>query len=158
MFRELTRTKTPLTEEECKDLLKTELRGVLSVMGDNDYPYGLPINFLYNEETGKIYFHSGRTGYKLEAIQRNSKVSFCVYDKGFRKEGDWALNIKSVVAFGKIRIIDSREENDDIMRKLSYRFTDDSKFIEFLISEHGDEVLCFEMTIEHMTGKMVYEK
>ena len=48
MFRELTRKKQKLSMEECLQILKSEKRGVLSVNGDNDYPYGMPMNHWYN--------------------------------------------------------------------------------------------------------------
>lgn len=80
-------------------------RGVLSVLDDNGYPYGILMNHWYNEEDGKLYFHGAKTGHKLEAIKNYDKVSFCVYDSGYRNEGEWALNIKSVVVFGRMSIV-----------------------------------------------------
>ena len=57
MFREIRRFKQALSKEECQEILVNEVRGVLSVLGDDDYPYGMPINHWYNPENGKIYFH-----------------------------------------------------------------------------------------------------
>ncbi|MBO6054535.1 MAG: pyridoxamine 5'-phosphate oxidase family protein, partial [Oscillospiraceae bacterium] len=79
MFRELQRKKQQLPMEECIRILKEEPRGVLSVLGDDGYPYGMPMNHYYSEEDGRIYFHGGRTGHKIDAIRRCNKVSFCVY-------------------------------------------------------------------------------
>ncbi|MBP3901898.1 MAG: pyridoxamine 5'-phosphate oxidase family protein, partial [Blautia sp.] len=83
MFREMMRIKQQLSQEECIEILKKEPRGVLSVLGDDGYPYGMPINQYYCEEDGKIYFHSGKKGHKVDAIKRCDKASFCVYDQGF---------------------------------------------------------------------------
>ena len=105
MFRQMNRKKQQLPDEECIDILKTELRGVLSVNGDDGYPYGLPINHYYCEDDGKIYFHSGKKGHKADALRRDDKASFCVYDGGFRKEGEWALNIRSVIVFGRVEFV-----------------------------------------------------
>ncbi len=44
MFREMLRIKQQLTNEECISILKQEPRGVLSVFGDEGYPYGMPLN------------------------------------------------------------------------------------------------------------------
>ena len=104
MFREIARIKQQLPREECIELLKNELRGVLSVLGDDDYPYGMPINHYYCPEDGKIYFHSGISGHKIDAIRRHDKASFCVFDQGYREEGEWALNIRSVIVFGRVEI------------------------------------------------------
>ena len=89
MFRDVVRTKQKLSEAECIDLLKSEVRGVLAVLGDEAYPYAVPTNFWYNAEDGKLYFHSGKRGHKIDAIKRHDKASFCVYDSGIRKDGDW---------------------------------------------------------------------
>ena len=60
MFREMLRKKQQLSQDECIRILIEETRGILSVLGDNDYPYGMPINHYYREEDGKIYFHGGK--------------------------------------------------------------------------------------------------
>ena len=70
MFRNITRVKQQLPQEECIRLLQQQPRGVLSLLGDDGYPYGLPIDHWYNEADGKIYFHSGREGHKVDAIHR----------------------------------------------------------------------------------------
>ena len=88
MFREVARKKQVLTSEQIIKILKAEKRGVLSVLGENGYPYGLPINFWFNEENGYIYFHSGKKGHKNDAVSFDNKVSFCVYDKGYRGENE----------------------------------------------------------------------
>ena len=130
IFREITRIRQKLTQEECIEILKRELRGVLSVLGDDDYPYGMPINHFFCEDDGKIYFHSGKKGHKIDAIRRHDKVSFCVYDNGFRRDGEWALNFKSVIVFGRVEILEDREKIYDIARRLSHKFTNDDAYIE----------------------------
>ena len=85
MFRKMLRFKQQIPEAECIKILKEEPRGVLSVLGDDDYPYGMPINHFYCEEDGKLYFHTGMKGHRTDAIRRHDKVSFCVYDSGFRR-------------------------------------------------------------------------
>ena len=151
------RKKQQLPEEECIEILKNELRGVLSVIGDDDYPYGMPINHFYCEEDGKIYFHSGRKGHKIDAMKRHDKASFCVYDQGFRREGEWALNIRSVIVFGRIEFIEDKEKIYEIARRLSYKFTDDEEYIEREIVHSGPGTLMFALVPEHMTGKLVNE-
>lgn len=151
------RKKQQLPEEECIEILKNELRGVLSVIGDDDYPYGMPINHFYCEEDGKIYFHSGRKGHKIDAMKSHDKASFCVYDQGFRREGEWALNIRSVIVFGRIEVIEDREKIYEIARKLSHKFTDDEEYIEREIVRSGPGTLMFALVPEHMTGKLVNE-
>ena len=91
MFREVRRFKQRLNRDECLEILKQTKRGILSVNGDEGYPYGVPLNHYYDEETGKIYFHGASRGHKVDSIRKDDRVSFCVYDDGYRKEGVWAL-------------------------------------------------------------------
>jgi len=76
MFRELVRKRQAISREECIEILKKEPRGVLSVLGDDEYPYGMPMNHYYCEADGKIYFHGGKNGHKIDAMKRHEKVSF----------------------------------------------------------------------------------
>ena len=157
MFRKMARANKAISQEACVEILKGELRGVLSVLGDDGYPYGMPINHLYCEEDGHIYFHSGRAGHKIDAMKANDKASFCVYDQGYRREGEWALNIRSVIVFGRLRIVEDHEKAIAISRQLSYKFTHDEDYINREIEKSGPGVLCFELIPEHMTGKLVNE-
>lgn len=157
MFRNMLRLKQRLPEAECIELLKAQPRGILSVLGDDDYPYGMPIDHWYCEEDGKLYFHGAKAGHKIDAIKKHDKVSFCVHDQGFRREGEWALNIRSVIVFGRARIIEDHERAIEISRRLSLKYTSDTEYIEDEIRRSGAGVLCFELIPEHMTGKLVNE-
>ena len=158
MFRELVRKHKQLSDAECTELLKNELRGVLSVIGDDGYPYGMPMNHWYCEADGKIYFHGGNAGHKIDALRRCNKASFCVYDSGVREAGDWALTIRSVIVFGRIELISDPERVCEISRQLSYKFTHDDAYIEKEISAVGGRTLCLALTPEHICGKRVNEK
>jgi len=157
MFRELQRKNKQISMEECIELLKKEPRGVLSVLGDGDYPYGMPMNHWYNEEDGKIYFHCGKSGHRLDALRKCNKVSFCTYDSGYREEGDWALHVKSVIVFGTMEIIDDMDTIADIARKLSYKFTQDEEYIRTEIEKYAKATLLLQLTPEHVCGKQITE-
>ena len=157
MFREMLRKKQQLTQEACIEILKKEPRGVLSVLGDDGYPYGMPMNHYYCEEDGKIYFHSGKNGHRVDAVKHCDKASFCVYDGGFRREGEWAMNISSVIVFGRIEMIEDQEQIYKIARLLSYKFTNDEEYIEREIQKSGPGTMMFALVPEHMTGKLVKE-
>lgn len=157
MFRQMIRKNKQLPREECIRLLKTEKRGVLSVLGDGGYPYGMPMNHWYNEEDGKIYFHCGNVGHRLEALRKEDKVSFCVYDEGCREPGQWWLHIKSVIVFGRIEIVDQPEQIVAITTALSHKFTQDEDYIRDEIKNHAHRTLLLAMTPEHICGKLVKE-
>ena len=159
MFRTMRRFKQQISEEECIRILQEEKRGILSMHGEDGYPYGIPMNHWYNPENGKLYFHCAKTGHKLDAIRKNDKVSYCVYDQGFRKDGDWALNIRSVVVFCRARIVEDAE--DDLRRRIAVglcrKFTDDEAFLQKELVNAMPRAAFLELTPDHMTGKLVNE-
>lgn len=157
MFRPMRRFKQQVSEAECIRILQEEKRGVLSVLGEDGYPYGIPLNHWYNPEDGKIYFHGAKTGHKIDAIAMCDKVSFCVWDAGYRKEGEWALNVTSVIVFGRIRLVVDEEKAKLIGENLCRKFTDDEEYIRHEIQSAISRVQCLELTIDHMTGKLVNE-
>ena len=157
MFRPMRRIRQQLTREECLDILRKEPRGVLAAAGDDGYPYALPLNFVYDGETGNLYFHCARSGHKLDAIRRSDKVSFCVYDGGFRREGEWALNIRSVIIFGRMRVIEDEAQIETRLRQLGLKYYPTAAEVEREIAQSAARALCLELTPEHMTGKLVNE-
>jgi len=157
MFRELTRKQKALPMDECMELLKNEKRGILSVIGDDGYPYGMPMNYWVDEE-GCIWFHCGKEkSHRTDALKNCSKVSFCVCEQGTPVEGDWALIVRSVIVFGRIEIIDDTEMIADICYKLSRQFTDDENYIQKEINAFGPKTLLLRLKPEHISGKRVKE-
>lgn len=157
MFRELRRKKQRLSREECVQVLQSETRGVLSVLGEADYPYGMPMNHWYEPSDGAIYFHCGKAGHRLDAIRRHPKVSFCTYDQGCRTEGDWAWQVKSVIVFGRIEVVEDRDTIAAITTKLSHKFTQDDAYIQEEIRRFAAATLLLRLVPEHMDGKRVTE-
>ena len=157
MFRSMRRFKQQISEEACLQLLKEQPRGVLSVIGDNGYPYGIPLDHWYSDADGKLYFHCAKVGHKIDAITACDKVSYCVMDEGWRNEGEWALNIRSVIVFGRMRIVEDEEKKRLICASLARKFTDDEAYIQQELANSFPRVCCLELTIEHMSGKQVKE-
>lgn len=157
MFREMIRKKQQLSAEESIQILKEEPRGVLSLLGDGGYPYGLPMDHWYNDADGCLYFHCGKRGHKIDAIRSCDRASFCVMDQGYRKEGEWALNIKSVIVFGRIQFVEDFAEAMSIVRQLSLKYTGDIGYIDWEIQQSGKNTLVFRLVPEHITGKLVNE-
>ena len=104
MFRELLRKSKKLPLEECIALLERETRGVLSVAGDEGYPYGMPMNHFYDPEDGNIWFHCGKKGHRLDSLKKERKVSFCVFEKGTK------TNLREIIESwmnGKVKIMNT---------------------------------------------------
>ena len=157
MFRKMRRFKQQISGEACIDLLKNEKRGVLSVIGENGYPYGIPLNHYYDDTDGKLYFHGAKEGHKLDSVIACDKVCYTVFDKGYRKEGEWALNVKSVVVFGKMSLVTDEEKAKEICTALCRKFTEDEDYLEYELRHALPRVQCLELTPEHITGKLVNE-
>lgn len=157
MFRKMRRFKQQISDEECIRVLKEQPRGVLSMIGDDGYPYGIPLDHWYCEDDGKLYFHGAKEGHKIDAIAKCDKVSYCVMDEGFRKEGEWALNINSVIVFGRIKLVDDPDKARLIGENLCRKFTDDEEYIQHELTNALPRAQCLELIPEHMTGKLVNE-
>ena len=156
MFRKMRRLGQELTKEECEDILTNEPRGVLALLGDDDYPYALPMSHVYVD--GKIYFHGAQKGHKKDAIKKHSKVSYCVMDKGIKAEDSWWYTFKSVIVFGKMRTLANRDDKIDKLTHLGDKFFPTHEETVDEINRLLDRTEVFEITIEHMSGKVVKEK
>lgn len=158
MFRSVARIKQRLSEEECLSVLTQALRGVLALNGEDGYPYALPIDYLYDPAKRKVYFHSGKTGYKLDCIAASNKACFTVTDDGVRDDEGWWLILKSVVLFGEIEVIEDRAEVVEISRRLSHKFTQDEAYIDREIEKYAPATAILALSVRYMTGKFVREK
>ena len=156
MFRKMRRLGQELTKEECEDILTNEPRGVLALLGDDDYPYALPMSHVYVD--GKIYFHGAQKGHKKDAIKKHLKVSYCVMDKGIKAEDSWWYTFKSVIVFGKMRTLANRDDKIDKLTHLGDKFFPTHEETVDEINRLLDRTEVFEITIEHMSGKVVKEK
>ncbi len=157
MFREMRRKGQQLPADACIRLLKEEPRGVLSLTGDDGYPYGIPMDHWYNETDGCLYFHCAKAGHKIDAMQACDKASFCIMDQGFRREGEWALNIQSVIVFGRIQMLTDREQTLSMARQLARKYFPTEESVEEELMKSGPRVQMFRLVPEHITGKLVNE-
>ena len=155
-FRPLRRFKQAASEEECLSLLQSAPRGILSVTGENGYPYGVPMNFVYRE--GKIYFHCAREGHKLDAIGADDKVSFTVLSEPVRNEGEWWYCLTSVILFGRIAVLSDPARVDAGLRAMAAKYFPDDYDLETDLKRNASHAFILELTIDHMTGKHVREK
>ncbi len=152
MFRDLRRKKQLLPEEMTFKILKEHTHGILGVIGDDGYPYTVPVSHMY--ANGKIYFHGAKSGHKLDAIKKNPKVSFTVVDRDDVKPEEFTTYFRSVIAFGTARIITGSEEIFKVMDLIDEKFA--SAFKEKgreQIAKEMSALAVVEIEIEHITGK-----
>ena len=157
MFRELRRKKQLLSREETEAVLTRGSAGVLALSGDEDYPYAVPISYVYSG--GSLYFHCAISGHKLDAIERSEKASFCVIDQDQIVPEEYTTYFRSVIAFGRIRILEDEEERREAIEKLALKYAPDSTPEERQqeIQREWERLCILGLEIEHVTGTEAIE-
>lgn len=156
MFREMRLKREKMTEEDCIAILEKGTSGVLAVLEPDGYPYAVPLSYAYCD--GKIYFHGTQTGLKMDALRHCDKVSFCVIAKDQVVPEEYTTYFKSVIAFGRARILTDTEEKKQALIHLGEKYS--SAYREGYTEEIEEKlsvVGAIEITVEHMTGKMARE-
>lgn len=155
-FREVRRKRQQLTEEESIAILQKATAGTLALLGDDDYPYAVPISYVYHD--GKLYFHSALTGHKVDAIRKCDRASFCVIDQDAVQPQKYTTFYRSVIAFGRIHIIEDAQEKLDTARMLGNRYNPNQEEALQKEIENGlSRMLMIRLDIEHLTGKEAIE-
>lgn len=151
MFRKMRRELQSLSEALNEEILKTASSGILAVMGDEEYPYTVPLSYAYVD--GKIYFHCALEGHKIDAVRKHEKVSFCVVEQDEVMPEELTTYFRSVVVFGKIRIIEERDEKRRALQHLGAKYSSDEEHIDREITMLFDKTCVLEINVEHMSGK-----
>ena len=155
MFRKMRRFRQQLSQEESIQILEQGKTAVLGVIGDEGYPYTVPVNYVYAD--GKIYIHGAKSGHKQDAIAACDKVSLCVIEKDDIVAQELTTYFKSVIIFGRAKRLETQEEIHHAARVLSLKYCDDSEAIEKEITKEWNALSCIEITIEQLTGKEAIE-
>lgn len=156
MFREMRRKNQLLEHKEAIKILESATSGVLSLLGDNGYPYGVPLSFVYYDN--KIYFHCAKEGHKLDAIKNCNKASFCIIEKDNVSPKEFTTHFRSIIAFGKAKIIEDEIEMLKYIKILGKKYApNDDKGLEDEIKKDFSRMKMIEFDIEHLTGKEAIE-
>jgi hypothetical protein len=151
MFREMRRIGNALPKEEAVAMLQKATNGVLSVSGDDGYPYGVPVSFTYRDN--QIIFHCATEGHKLDGIRRNPKVSFCVVEQDDIIPEQFNTLYRSAIAFGQARILEGEEKRayiEAIAKKYAPDYDKEAK--DYIESDwSGFSVVVID--VDHLTGK-----
>ena len=155
-FRAMRRKHQQLAEEESVTILQKATAGTLALLGDNDYPYAVPISYVYHER--KLYFHSALTGHKVDAIRKCDKASFCVIEQDDIQPEKYTTYFRSVIAFGRIHIIEDEQEKLQMARMLGNRYNPNhDEALQKEIESGLSHMLAIRFDIEHLTGKEAIE-
>lgn len=154
-MRGMRRKRQELSRETSEAILRKATSGVLAVNGDDGYPYAVPMSFVY--QSGSIFFHSAKCGHKVDAILRNSKVSFCVIETDDVKPEEFTTYFRSVIAFGKAAIVDSAEEKMAALRLLAEKYSPGVDGFQAEVDKSFDHMIVVRLDIEHLSGKEAIE-
>ncbi len=150
------RNRQQLSREECERILGRSTSGVLALAGDGGYPYTVPLSYVYAD--GAIIFHSAVQGHKVDAIKRDSRCSFCVIEQDEIRPAEFTTYFRSVIAFGRIHILEDADEKVQALRLLGRRYSpDDEPGLQHEIDKSMDHVLLLRLDIEHLSGKEAIE-
>ena len=156
MFRDMRRKNQLLPPEEAESILRRGTSGVLSLLGDGGYPYGVPLSYVYHN--GRLYFHCAKAGHKLDAIRRERKCSFCVIAQDLVAPEKYTTLFRSVIAFGQVRVLEDAGEKRAALEALGERFNPgEPESLEKEIAATWNSVCVLELEIEHLTGKEAKE-
>ena len=158
MFREIRRKTKIIDRAGAEALLQSGRRGVLAVNGDDGYPYAVPINYFYDKDAQKIYFHGARIGHKVDSLRACDKVCFTVYGNERIKEETWAPFVQSTVVFGRCHLMKHDVQAMAVLKKLAMKYYPTEQMVEEEIDKAGKAVQMFEIEIEHLSGKEIQEK
>ncbi|MEZ7589297.1 pyridoxamine 5'-phosphate oxidase family protein [Veillonella atypica] len=159
MFKPIRKKINEIDRNATEVLLTFNRRGILAMNGVNGYPYAIPINYFYDNETQKIYFHGAKAGHKVDALKDSDKVCFTVYgDEHIDESEPWAPYVQSAVVFGRCRLLEPGPESIDRLKEFAMKYYPSEQLVDKEIAHAGKAVQMFEITIEHMSGKQVQEK
>lgn len=157
MFREISRNKKQiLSPERAMAVLENSTSGVLSLLGDHDYTYGVPMSYGYKD--GKLYFHCAKKGHKIDAIKKHNKVSFTVIETDQIVPEEYTTYFRSVIVFGKLHFVEDIEQKREALNILVKKYSSD--YVEGGKAEIDAKINAVEiitLDIEHISGKEAIE-
>ncbi len=150
------RRRQQLSTEEAVAILQKSTAGTLALLGDNDYPYAVPLSYVYQD--GRIYFHSALAGHKVDAVRKNEKASFCVIEQDDVQPKKYTTFYRSVIAFGRVHVVDDEAEKMRMARMLGNRYNpNDDVALSRELKSGLSRMLMIRLDIEHLTGKQAIE-
>lgn len=158
MFRPMRRAKRTISDEDARNLLAKGRRATLAVNGDDGYPFAFPIDYRFDADANKIYFHGAKVGQKVDALRRSDKVCLTVMGNERLEDGEWAPYVQSVVVFGRCRLVDDAAKTEAEVRRLALKYYPSAEEVERELEKYLSAVQLYEIEIEHLTGKQVQEK
>ena len=151
---EMRRKRQQVTREACEEVVRRATSGVLAVIDADGDPYAVPLSFVYTD--GKLYFHCAPIGHKIDAIRTNDRISFCVIDRDEVMPESFTTKYRSVIVFGRARILTDETEKRKAIEALAVKYAPDIDEAQLAKAITADWVkFCIiEVKIDHLTGKI----
>ncbi len=124
MSETMRRADRQLTDEETIRLFQEAEYGVLSVIDENNMPYGVPMSFALCDNA--IYFHcSAAGGKKTSSIKHCKNASFTVTDHTQLLPHQFATLYMSGIAYGTIDIVQNEIEKRKGIEAILHKYSPD---------------------------------
>lgn len=153
MFKEMRRKEKLMSEDATNQILRQAEFGTLACIGADGYPYSVPLNYAY--ETDRIYFHSAKSGQKIDHIKFQNNVCFSVvsYCKILPEKFDTEYD--SAIVFGKAYCVDDASEKSQALKLLIQKYSENymTEGMDY-IQRAADTTTVYRIDIEHKTGKL----
>ena len=150
------RKRQQLSDAEAIGILQRATSGTLALSGDGGYPYAVPVSYVYADR--QFFFHSAMSGHKVDAIKNCPKASFCVVEQDLVRPKEYTTYYRSVIAFGRVRIVEDEAERTRIARLLGDKYNpDDEESLRKELEKGLAHMLVIQFDIEHLTGKEAIE-
>jgi len=150
-MRNVRRKDREIGMQETIELLSNCEYGFLSTVGKDGQPYGVPLSYAYKNNC--IYFHCALDGHKIENIENNPTVSFCVVGHTKVLPEKFATEYESAVVFGIASELQGVEKNNALLwllEKYSPAFIEEGKIY---IDQKDKATKVIKIVIDHMSGK-----
>ena len=158
--REMRRKDREAGEDAARELLLSGQYGVLSTVGPDGEPYGVPISYVYRE--GNIYFHSAPEGRKIEnlapaggaaSVPSGAHASFCVVGATELLPAQFSTRYQSAIASGEVHELEGEEKISVLVwlvEKYAPEFLEQGK--QYAASSQQNTRV-FALRVRHLTGK-----
>lgn len=150
-MKALRRKDRESSQADTEELLKNGEYGILSTVGEDGQPYGIPLNYTYSNNC--IYFHCATSGHKLENLQHNPTVSFCVVGHTNVLAAKFTTSYECAMVFGVVSEVQGDEKKNALvwlLEKYSAEFIEEGKNV---ISKMEKVTKVLKIEIDHISGK-----
>jgi len=146
-----------MPEERARQTLAGGYCGRLSTVGADGYPYCVPLLYLVMD--GEIWVHNSRARGHLRAnVEHEARACFEIDQAGEvfpygRFECDSSLAYASVIAFGRVRVVEDEAAKQRFFEALMAKYAKPEWDRPKGFFPRLNEITVYAMTIERLSGK-----